>query len=120
MTLLWTDCIGAGATGAALLALRRPLSVVYQLPQRAIVLHACVHLAYGAYSGRLARAHHRSQTDVRRLAIANLGWGAVCLGLASARSGSHLWRAAMVLEGLYVGGLGAAEFALRRRLATRP
>ncbi len=118
--LLWIDCTVAAAAGAAMLAASGWLSALYALPQSFVVGLAVVNLVYGAFSFSLARRDRRPLRLIVLLAVANLGWGVVCWGLAVALAGtaSPFGVAHLVGEGLFVGGLGALEWRWRDQLRT--
>jgi hypothetical protein len=116
--LLWIDS-GAGLlAGTSVLALSPWLSGLYALPRPLLVAMGLVNLAYGTYSGVLARRARRPYGLVILLVTANATWAALC-GVAAVRFAgiaSGFGLAHLVGEGLFVGGLAALEWRVRERL----
>lgn len=119
--LLWIDCSGGLAVGLAVLLLRDWLSDWYGLPLHLVTLLGVANLAYGAYSLTLATRTVRPMSLVKLLASANILWAAVCAVLAIRWAGEATLYGLghLVLEGAYVGGLGALEWRWRERLRRR-
>ena len=118
MHLLWIDSAAGLLAGAGVLALSAWLSDLYALPRPLLVAMAVANLAYGTYSGALARRAHRPYGALRLLVAANATWAVLC-GLAAVRfagTASALGLAHLLGEGLFVGGLAALEWRARRRL----
>lgn len=119
--LLWIDGAGGLAVGLVMLLLRGWLSGWYGLPVALLTFLGVASLAYGSYSLTLATRLVRPITLIKLLVIANLTWAAICVaqsvqcaGVATPFGSAHL-----VLEGLYVGGLGCLEWRWRERLRHR-
>lgn len=95
------------------------LSALYRLPRPLLVAMGVANLAYGTYSGLLARRARRPYALVVGLAAANAAWALACAALAVRFAGtaSALGLAHLVGEGAFVGGLAALEWRARRALA---
>ena len=116
--LLWIDSAAGLLVGAGMLALSAWLSDLYALPRSLLVAMGVANLAYGTYSGLLARRVRRPYGLVILLVVANATWAGLC-GLAAmyfAGTASGLGLAQFLVEGLFVGGLAAAEWRARRVL----
>ena len=111
-SLLWIDCSGGLTVGALVLAFSPWLSTLYGLPIGFICMMGAANLIYGGYSLFLARRTVRPLVLLRFLVAANLGWTGFCAGAAAyfAAQASTLGLTQMVLEGIYVGGLGLLEW----------
>ncbi|MDF1503634.1 hypothetical protein [Roseisolibacter sp. H3M3-2] len=116
--ILWFDS-GAGLlAGLGMLLLSAPLAGLYALPRPMLVAMGVANLAYGTYSGLLARRARRPYALVVLLVAANAAWAAFCL-LAAARlagTASAFGLAHLVGEGALVGALAAVEWRVRARL----
>jgi hypothetical protein len=101
------------------LALSGWLAGLEGLPRSILVFTGCVNLLYGSFSLSLALRPRRPLGLIRVLAVANVAWLPVCLGLLAAHAGSATPFAVAHLggEGLYVAGLGILEWRNRHRLA---
>lgn len=119
--LLWVDCIGAALAGATVLALSGWLSRLEGLPQGVLLFTGIMNLLYGSYSFSLAIRAERPMVLIKLLAVANLAWVPVCLGLlaAFAATATPFAYVHLVGEAAYVGGLGALEWRNRDVLLTR-
>ena len=123
--LLWIDCIGALLAGAAVLSLSSWLAGLYGLSLSFVTFLGLANIAFGAYSLKLAMPRRRRRPWPRPLALvsflagANVAWGFFCFAAAVRLAGkaSPFGLAQLILEGLYVGGLGALEWRSRRQLA---
>lgn len=117
--ILWVDCIGAILTGILLAALSGYIAPIYSLPQSWVIAHACVHLAYGAFSLSLAVRRTRPLVLISTLAIANASWAVLCIIFAArmVEGDSVLAAANFLIEGIYVGSLGFIEWNRREQLA---
>lgn len=118
--LLWIDCLGAGLAGVVILALSSWLSWFYSLPLWFLMGIGVVNLVYGAFSFSIASRARRELVLVTALALANSAWGLFCFlvtifvfDIASIYGIVHL-----IIEGLYVGGLGWLEWRERYTLCT--
>jgi hypothetical protein len=111
--LIRIDWIGGGIAGLIMLSLHSWLAELYGIPDAIVLLFAFANLAYATASFTLARLIKNGQVPyLSVLAVANMVWGFVCLGLAVAWA-SHATGfgiAHFVAEGLYVGGLGFCEW----------
>lgn len=118
--LLWIDGSGGAAVGVGMLLLHGWLTELYQLPDNLVWFIAWTNLAYGCYSLTLASRQRRPKGFVRFLVVANVAWGCVCLGLAVTywSVASVFGLAALILEGIYVGGLGLVEWKYREWIWT--
>ena len=117
--LLWVDCTGGAVVGAAVLALSAPLSDLFGLPRGVLLVTGAANVLYAAYSFSLARRSRPSRGAVAALAVANVAWAPVCAGILAVwgLDASALGVAHFVLEGAYVGALGAVEWRWRDRLS---
>lgn len=118
--LLWVDCTAGALAGAAVLVLSGWLSTLHALPRELLLFTGAVNLLYACYSFSLARRPRRPRALILLLVFANLGWAAVCLGLAAtfAGSASAFGMVHLVGEALFVGGLAALEWRWREQLLT--
>lgn len=94
------------------------LTDIFVLPRPLLVAMGVANLAYGTYSGLLARRARRPHGLVALPVVANATWAGLC-GRAAVRfagTASGLGLAYLVGEGLFVGGLAAVEWRLRERL----
>lgn len=116
--LLWIDCLGALLAGIAVLSLSSWLSGLYGFSQGFVVGLGIVNLAYGTFSLSLAARAKRPLALIVLLAAANVAWGFFCFGAALflAETASPYGLAQLILEGLYVGGLGVLEWKRRHQL----
>ena len=110
--LLWIDCLGAFGVGAGVLALSAWLAPFLGLPLWFVIGEGLVNLAYGSFSYSLARRASHPLRLVRRLALMNVAWGLMALGLAVASYGTvtAFGTAHLLVNFLYVGGLGLMEW----------
>lgn len=118
--LLWVDCTAAALAGVTVLVLSGWLSRLHALPQELLLLTGAVNLLYGVYSFSLAVRSERPLALIQLLAVANLSWAVVCIGLAVV-----YWQQATVFrlvhligEAIFVGGLGLLEWRQRYQLLT--
>jgi hypothetical protein len=111
----------AALTAAALTGALSPwLASWYSLPSSLLVGTAIANLVYGLYSGWLARRPRpRPLGAIRALALANGAWALVCVLLAVGfwPRASVLGLAHLLLEAVFVGALGLAEW--RQQMALR-
>lgn len=110
--LLWIDCLGAFAVGAGVLALSAWLAPFLGLPLWFVIGEGLVNLAYGSFSYSLARRSSPPPRLVRRLALMNVAWGLMALGLAAVSYGTvtPFGTAHLAVNFAYVGGLGLMEW----------
>ena len=110
--LLWIDCLGAFGVGAGVLALSAWLAPFLGLPLWFVIGEGLVNLAYGSFSYSLARRASHPLRLVRRLALMNVAWGLMALGLAVVSYGaaSPFGTGHLAVNFVYVGGLGLMEW----------
>ena len=116
--LLWIDSGAALTAGIVVIGLSGWLSAIYELPRPLLVMMGVANLAYGTYSGLLARQTRRRYGSLVLLVVANAAWAAAC-GLAAASLADTLsvfGLAHFVGEGTFVGTLAALEWRARERL----
>ena len=120
--LLWIDCTAGLVAGIAMLALAAWLARWYALPRALLLGMGIANLAYAACSFTLARRARRPPRLVAALAAANGMWAVLCLVAAVRFAGSATGLGLMhlVVEAMFVGGLGALEWARRERLVVAP
>lgn len=113
--VLWLDCLGGLVVGAVVLLGCKYLSRWENLPVEVLMGLGVANLAYGGYSLFVTTRNPRSLRLIEILALANMSWPLVCLGLTC-----FFWQDITVLgllhligEGIYVGGLGYTEWRLR-------
>ena len=114
--LLWVDCVGAFVVGALLLVAAGGLSGLLGFPAWALRAEGAANVAYGLFSSSLARRAAPPRRLVLRLAALNVAWGALATVLSVALAGTTtpLGTAHLLVNAVYVGGLGLLE----RRVAT--
>lgn len=116
--LLWIDS-GAGLlVGVGMLVFSAWLSELYALPRPLLVAMGVANLAYGTYSGLLARRERRPYLLVVLLVAANATWACLCAVAAVrfASTASTFGLVQLVGEALFVGTLAAVEWRVRERL----
>ena len=120
--LLHFDSAAGLAAGAFALALSGPLSALYALPRPLLLGMGAANLAYGTFSGTLARRARRPRALVHLLVAANAAWAALCWAAAVALAGraSAFGLAQLGGEGAFVGGLALLEWRRRERLLRAP
>ena len=120
--LLWVDCAAGALAGGTVLPLAGWLSRIEGVPRGVLLSTGAVNLLYASYSFSLAVQARRPLARVRLLALANVAWAPVCLGVAVAvrKQASGFGFAHLVGEAAFVGALGALEWTQRHRLATTP
>ena len=116
--LLWVDCTAGAVVGVAVLLLSGWLADLYALPHGLVLVTGAANLLYAAYSCSLAVRPRRTMPWIVALAVANMAWGGVCVGLLVAFGGtaSAFGIAHLAAEAVFVGGLGAVEWRVRDRL----
>jgi hypothetical protein len=116
--LLWIDSGAALLAGLVVLALSGWLSELYALPRPLLVVMGVANLAYGTYSGSLARRARRPYRLIVLLVAANATWAGLCVlaAVSLADTASAFGLAHLLGEGLFVGGLAALEWRERERL----
>lgn len=116
--LLWIDSGAALTAGIVVVGLSGWLSAIYELPRSLLVMIGVANLAYGMYSGLLARQERRPYRLLVLLVVFNATWAALC-GFAAvtfADTASVFGLAHFVGEGVFVGTLAALEWRERERL----
>jgi len=118
--LLWVDCSAGAIVGVTVLLLHGWLSKWYGLPQNLVLFMGVANLAYASYSFSLALRKKRPLALIRLLVIANLAWALLLLIWVVVFNGtaSPLGLAYLVMEALFVGGLGILEWGSRGLLTT--
>jgi hypothetical protein len=116
--LLWIDSRAALLAGVGVLALSGWLREVYALPRPLLLVMGVANLAYGTYSGALARRARRPYALLVLLVVANATWAVLCgvAAVALAGTASAFGLAHLVGEGVFVGALAALEWRERERL----
>ena len=119
-SLLWIDCTGGLIVGALVLSLAQWLSALYTLPMHLVVTMGIANLVYGAFSLSLARRAIRPRALLNALIFANLAWAVLCAitAVIVAEQASAFGLAQLLLESVFVGGLGALEWRYRTSLIT--
>lgn len=116
--ILWIDCLGGLIVGLLVLLIHPFLSRIQGLPKLIVIFIGIANLLYGSYSLFVTTRQRRPIGLVKTLALANMGWLFVCLGILV------LWFnvltmigiAMVVGEGIYVATLGIAEWKWRTDL----
>ena len=116
--LLWIDCIGGMSAGLVATLFYTWFSVFYGLPTKFVLFVGLMNVAYGTFSFLLAIREVRPLWYFRMLVIGNVLWGALCVlwvlnywNTATAFGIAHL-----VLEAIFVAGLGVCEWLYRSEL----
>lgn len=119
--LLWIDCGAAAVVGVAVLLLHGWLSDLYRLPRELLLFMGAANLAYGLYSFSLALRARRPLPLIRLLVGANLTWSLILLSwiVVFSRTASLFGLAYLLLEALFVAGLGLLEWRSRELLLVR-
>ena len=78
--LLRVDSVGGLAAGVAVIAASGWLAALYEVPRSWVLFNGVVNLAYGSFSGMLARQSRRPSALIVLLATANIAWGLFCAG----------------------------------------
>lgn len=118
--MLWIDGIGGLAVGILVLSVNPWLSELYRLPQAFIVFMGITNLAYGSYSTSLVIRKSRSKSHISILALANSAWGLLCFLFVTYffENITLFGITTLVLEGIYVAGLGYLEWKWMAHLIT--
>lgn len=119
-SLLWIDCTGGLVVGALVLAFAPWLSTLYAMPVGFVIVTGAANLAYGGFSFSLARRAVRPRWQLLLLVAANIGWAVFCAVATAVLStqASRYGLAHLVIEGVYVGGLGLLEWKYLDALLT--
>jgi hypothetical protein len=120
--ILWIDCLGGLIVGLLVLLIHPFLSRIQGLPKLTIIFIGIANLAYGSYSQFVTTRKRRTIGLVKMLALANMAWLFVCLGILI------LWFNVLTMigivmvvgEGIYVATLGLTEWKWRTDLTLQP
>ena len=119
--ILWIDCLGGLVVGVLVLLFHPFLSQIEGLPKLTVVFMGVANLVYGSFSLFVTTGKRRSIAQVKMLALMNMAWLIVCLGIV------YLWFDDITVIGIvlvvgedsYVATLGFVEWKWRARLATQ-
>jgi hypothetical protein len=119
--LLHVDSTAGLVVGIGVLALSPWLAPLYGMSRTLVVGMGIANVAYGTFSGVLARRRRRPRALLAALVVANAAWAIACWVTAAALAESATWfgLASLVGEGAFVGGLAALEWRARDVLAPR-
>lgn len=117
--ILWIDCLGGLIVGCAVIACHQVLSDWENLPIRIVIGMGVANVLYGSYSLYVTTRRSRSIGLIQLLAIANMSWLFVCIGIAASHwpEISAFGLLHVIGEGAYVAGLGYTEWRLQKTLA---
>lgn len=117
--LLWFDGSAGAVVGVLVLLFSAWLSRLEGLPQGVLLFTGVANLVYASYSFSLAMRSSRPIVLIKMLAIANMVWAPVCIGLLVAFFGSATPFGFLHLggEAVFVGILGMIEWRYRHILA---
>lgn len=121
--LIRLDWIGGAVVGLVVLGLHGWLARVYGLPSSLVLAMGWANLAYASVSFTLFRLTRGDRVPgLGKMALANILWGLLCFGLAAywSREATVLGLAQLIVEGLFVGGLGVLEWRASRQDADGP
>lgn len=106
--------------GLFLLIFHAWLSDLYSLPFQFLIFQGFCNLGYSFCSYTLAASSQRAYRWVVRLAAANMVWGVLCFVWLFwySNAASYFGSAHLLLEAVFVGGLGYLEWRYRHSLAT--
>lgn len=115
--LPWIDGGGGLVVGLVLLPLRGWLADLHGLPLEVMNVTVAANLIYGT-CGLLLAASARPMPAIVGLALANIAWLFVCLGLVATHADTIGLTGVLHLggEGVYVGVLGAVELRYRHAI----
>ena len=119
-SLLWIDCSGALVVGVLMLGLSEWLARLYQFPLPLYYAVAAANCAYGTFSLALAMSKRRPVRLIALLALANAGWGVVCVIAAVAMAGraSVFGQLHLLAECAVVVWLARLEWRYRAAIAS--
>ncbi len=80
--LMWIDAFAAMTAGVGIMALRAPLSGLFDLPEGLLLTQSIIALSFMPFSFYLAIAKPRGRNLYHTLASANLAYGVLCLILS--------------------------------------
>jgi hypothetical protein len=117
--ILWIDGLAALAAGVSVLAARRFLAGLYDLPLALVTIGGVVNLTYAAYSLTLASRRRRRAGFITALALANTLWAGICVAVALhfRNEATVIGLASVLFEAAFVGNLGVIEWRCRSVLA---
>lgn len=120
--LLWVDCSAGSVVGLLLLLFHVWLSNLYGLPPEFVLFQGAANLMYSIFSYGLASRPQRPYVLIAALAIANMIWGVLCVVwlFMYKESATIFGLLHLLLEALFVGGLGSIEWFYRRELVSNP
>ncbi|MFY7952021.1 MAG: hypothetical protein ACOVT5_05895 [Armatimonadaceae bacterium] len=116
--LIWVDCIAGGLVGSLVLLLRGWLAELYGLPKLLVLVMGLANVAYACFSFALALRRRGEHVPLLRVvAVANVLWAVVCVGLSVVWFGraSLIGIGSLVGEAVFVGGLGVLEWRAAAR-----
>lgn len=118
--ILWFDAVGGLSVGGLVLVFSPWLGELLGLPTAFVVFLAVANLAYGCFSASLVRMRVRPRQLLYALAGANCLWALLCCAYVFwFRETITVFGAAhLVLEAVYVGGLGVLEWRWNERLVS--
>ena len=116
--ILWIDGPAGLTVGIITLLLHAQLTQWYELPHNLLMVIGAANLIYGLYSTPLAMRAIRPKILISLLAVANMTWAAACVVLTAVywESASFFGLGHLILEVLFVGGLGVLEWRWRDSL----
>lgn len=116
--LLWIDCTAGAIVGLLILLLLNFFSELYALPVAFTAFIGAVNFGYSIFSFSLARQRRRTLLKLKVLVVANLLWALLCLFYVYLfwAEASIFGIAHLVLEFIFVGGIGIAEWRSRGSL----
>ena len=117
--ILWVDCIGGLVVGTAVLVFFRQVALLGGLPSAIVIGMGVANLAYGSYSLFVTTRKRRAKVLVEYLSVANLSWLIVCVFIVTFNweRVTPLGILHVIGEGIYVAGLGAAEWIWKNELS---
>ncbi len=118
--ILWLDCLGGLLVGVLVLLGYPFLVRIEGLPESTVISMGVANLIYGAFSLFVTTRQRRHIGLVRTLALANMAWLAVCVGIVVRwfNTATAVGVLLIVGEGVYVAALGLIEWTWRAILAT--
>lgn len=116
--LLWVDCSAGAAVGIATLLMHPWLVDFYGFSKEFILVIGGANVLYGCFSFTLAVQKKRATLQFGILVAANVLWACLCLVFAATHwdTASAFGIAHLILECLFVGGLGVFEWLYRNQL----
>lgn len=110
--ILWVDCLGGLAVGVLVLVFADLLSQLQGLPFKVLFGMGVANLTYGSFSLWVTTRRNRSRSAILVLAIANMCWLVMCLGIVIFSWGQITPFGTLHVcgEGIYVASLGLFEW----------